>query len=118
MKKYIGVKQISAEPQVKDRQEGYKVIYEDGYESWSPKEVFEKAYIETGVGVVLGKRLAEHEMRVQRELEDVAMNLTKLKSALPMLKERGTNTTDLEQQAIIMQSYIDILVKRINSFGK
>ncbi len=25
-------------------EEGYKVIYEDGYESWSPKDVFEKAY--------------------------------------------------------------------------
>lgn len=23
---------------------GYKVIYKDGYESWSPKEVFEEAY--------------------------------------------------------------------------
>jgi hypothetical protein len=23
---------------------GYKVVYEDGYESWSPKDVFEKAY--------------------------------------------------------------------------
>lgn len=25
-------------------QEGYKVVYEDGYVSWSPKEVFVKAY--------------------------------------------------------------------------
>lgn len=25
---------------------GYKVIYPDGYESWSPKEVFEVAYRE------------------------------------------------------------------------
>jgi hypothetical protein len=25
-------------------QEGYKVVYEDGYTSWSPKDVFEKAY--------------------------------------------------------------------------
>ena len=23
---------------------GYKVVYEDGYESWSPQDVFEKAY--------------------------------------------------------------------------
>jgi hypothetical protein len=61
MKKYLGVKLIEAEPQKKniniDRsvgdnpekfelQDGYKVVYEDGYESWSPKEVFEKAYRE------------------------------------------------------------------------
>lgn len=26
--------------------EGYKVIYEDGYISWSPKEVFERCYRE------------------------------------------------------------------------
>lgn len=28
-------------------EDGYKVVYEDGYESWSPKEVFEKAYRRT-----------------------------------------------------------------------
>lgn len=27
-----------------DRVEGYEVRYEDGYRSWSPKDVFEKAY--------------------------------------------------------------------------
>ena len=25
---------------------GYKVVYPDGYESWSPKDVFEEAYKE------------------------------------------------------------------------
>jgi hypothetical protein len=45
MKKYIGIKSIQAEPQDKESQPGYKVIYEDGYISWSPKEVFDKAYI-------------------------------------------------------------------------
>jgi hypothetical protein len=40
MKNYIGIKWIQAEPQL----EGYKVVYENGYESWSPKDVFEKAY--------------------------------------------------------------------------
>lgn len=56
MEKYLGVKLIEAEPQerykdvdyenclLKNKQEGYKVIYPDGYESWSPKDVFEKAY--------------------------------------------------------------------------
>lgn len=44
MKKYIGVKLIQAEPQIKDGKEGYKVVYPDGYVSWSPKEVFEEAY--------------------------------------------------------------------------
>ena len=44
MKNYIGVKIVKAEPEVKDGKEGYKVVYPDGYTSWSPKDVFEKAY--------------------------------------------------------------------------
>ena len=46
MKKYIGTKIIEAEPREgADRREGYKVIYKDGYSSWSPKEAFEEAYV-------------------------------------------------------------------------
>ena len=46
MKNYIGVKIVKAEPMKKDGKDGYKVKYKDGYESWSPKEVFEEAYRE------------------------------------------------------------------------
>ncbi len=49
MKQYIGTKVISAEPKTNPKGlDGYKVVYEDGYESWSPKDVFEKAYKESG----------------------------------------------------------------------
>lgn len=63
MKKYIGTKQIEAEPmtmgeayekgllqagRVPNESEksnaGYHVKYQDGYESWSPADVFEKSY--------------------------------------------------------------------------
>lgn len=49
MKTYIGTKIIDAEPACRDmngeKQEGYKVRYRpDGYESFSPKAVFEEAY--------------------------------------------------------------------------
>lgn len=60
MKKYIGVKMIEAKPMnlggynkyrgwkipanEDPAREGWLVRYEDGYESWSPKEVFEAAY--------------------------------------------------------------------------
>ena len=61
MKKYIGTKLVQATPAIRKGgkvylptdaiprtmeqvEEGYKVVYEDGYESWSPKDVFEKAY--------------------------------------------------------------------------
>ena len=42
--RYIGTKIILAEPATKDGRDGYTVVYEDGYRSWSPKEVFERAY--------------------------------------------------------------------------
>lgn len=69
MKTYIGTKIVQAEPALRitgpwckkvivpvasepviqpgDKvEEGYKVVYKDGYESWSPKSVFEEAYRE------------------------------------------------------------------------
>lgn len=45
---YIGVKQVFAWPQEKDGTPGYAVKYPDGYTSWSPKEVFEAAYLPQG----------------------------------------------------------------------
>ncbi|MCR3759159.1 hypothetical protein KYB31_09170 [Clostridium felsineum] len=46
MDKYIGTKLIEAEPQPDyNGMPGYKVKYSDDYVSWSPKEVFEKAYM-------------------------------------------------------------------------
>ena len=52
MKEYIGCKVIKAErceapesgPNHEKGDPGYKVVYPDGYESWSPKDVFEEAY--------------------------------------------------------------------------
>ena len=52
MQKYIGTKIIEAEPCKawkdtklhKAGEDGYKVRYPDGYESWSPKDVFNEAY--------------------------------------------------------------------------
>lgn len=67
MKKYIGTKQVEAEPmtmgqayekgflqagrvpsETEQNKPGYHVKYADGYESWSPAEPFEKAYRESG----------------------------------------------------------------------
>jgi hypothetical protein len=64
MKKYIGIKLVQAEPMNQKTFEetikqknfpedwpnplGYKIVYPDGYISWSPKEVFEKAYMQIG----------------------------------------------------------------------
>ena len=61
-KQYIGVKRVSALPMtareasdkgyrvgqngsvIPPTTQGYEVIYEDGYKSWSPKDVFDNAY--------------------------------------------------------------------------
>lgn len=53
MPQYIGTKLVNACPapapdsvrgENKPGDPGYKVIYDNGYESWSPKAVFEEAY--------------------------------------------------------------------------
>jgi len=56
---YVGTKIINAEPQEKDGNPGYKVIYPDGYVSWSPKAVFEEAYRLISDGE---KELIDHEL--------------------------------------------------------
>ena len=66
MQKYIGTKIIEAVPAIRKggkvyeegwpipksmdpTEKGYKVRYANGYESWSPKEVFERAYLKMTV---------------------------------------------------------------------
>ena len=91
MKKYIGTKMIQAEPAFRvsagdfknviypkthavpeDRtgqtwEDGYKVVYPDGYVSWSPKDVFEEAYRETtGMNFGLAIEALKKGLRVAR----------------------------------------------------
>ncbi len=57
MEPYIGMKLIEAEPcpawkdagNHKTGDPGYRVQYPDGYISWSPKDVFERAYLPVSV---------------------------------------------------------------------
>lgn len=64
MQNYIGTKFVTAEPCEAQKEygnhkigdPGYKVIYPDGYESWSPKKVFEEAYRPTS-GLTFGLAL-------------------------------------------------------------
>lgn len=60
MDKYIGFKLIQAEAEEKEGKEGYKVVYADGYTSWSPKDVFEKAYMQVGENNTITKENVEN----------------------------------------------------------
>lgn len=83
MKQYIGTKLIQAEPAYRidgqiylksepvprsmNSEEGYRVIYQDGYESWSPKDVFEAAYRPTdGLSFGLAIEAAKAGHKIQR----------------------------------------------------
>ena len=44
MDRYIGTKIVLAEPASRGDEPGYRVVYEDGYVSWCPRDTFERAY--------------------------------------------------------------------------
>lgn len=84
MQKYIGTKMIQAEPaylcdgkiypktgpypRSLNLEDGYKVRYADGYESWSPKEVFEEAYrLTDGMSFGLAIEAAKRGERIARK---------------------------------------------------
>ncbi len=116
MHKYIGTKVVKAYPcpawknagghKVGD--EGYKVIYEDGYESWSPKDVFEKHY----------KKSDTYIDRMKIELEELQDKLIKLDNFLESEKSinliSGNERFLMEDQAAYMERYICCLVSRID----
>lgn len=106
----------AAHPPKLEQQQGYAVKYEDGYISWSPKDVFEAAYLPIGnIG-----HLPAHQQRVVAEkaqLDDKLLKLRKFISqdlfkTLPDI-ERELLTT----QAGAMTEYSDILAQRIAFFG-
>jgi hypothetical protein len=126
MKKFIGTKQVKAEPMklgefIKTtgrnpyanssdihgtNEEGYIVEYEDGYKSWSPKEVFEKAY-----------KVAEtHIDRMSIEFEELRERMKKLKNFLYSYKVFELDKEEvylLERQYNQMDSYAQTLFQRL-----
>lgn len=86
--------------------EGYLVKYEDGYESWSPKAVFEAGYrcIETAKD------------RVQIELTDLQIKLESLQAFVNSDKfnELGEYMQKLMlEQKASMTDYADVLEQRL-----
>lgn len=130
MKKYLGVKLIEAEPEEKlnlesgKLKEGYKVVYEDGYTSWSPKDVFEKAYREVktmdDLPSVLNEVMPEHQERVLDEMFELNKKITKLDFFIEnsdiFKKLDEDEQVRLIQQVRAMEYYFSILIERIQNF--
>ncbi len=89
METYIGTKIIQAEPQEKDGKAGYKVVYADGYVSWSPAGAFEEAYRQCDAlpfslaieAVKKGKRVARKGWNGKNQYIELAMNISYVNAA-------------------------------------
>lgn len=118
MQTYIGTKTIKAEPmrllcpdlQTK-QQDGYKVVYPDGYESWSPKDVFEAAY-----------KLADTWLdRLRIERDELSARLDKLTAFTESPAFNDVPEHDaalLLDQRNAMAGYLEILTVRIERAGQ
>lgn len=127
MKKYIGTKQVEAEPMTlgaafiegflqRDRvpseeeksQPGYHVKYKDGYESWYPTEPFEEAY-----------KCADSFLdRLTIEREELYEKLSKLRQFIESPKFLETVKDKYQRQLLSkqesrMSEYLEILDERI-----
>lgn len=124
MKKYLGTKLVTAKPMTRVEAEvilgkdikpakqeysgeGYLVRYEDGYQSWSPKEVFDKAY--KPAGNFLGRLIIER--------DEVQQRLSSLTSALMQEdfqeKVGSKQYYWMQEQRNAMEIYVEVLNKRI-----
>lgn len=124
MKKYLGTKLVTAKPMTREDAEavlgkfikpakqeysgeGYLVRYEDGYQSWSPKEVFDKAY----------KPADNFLDRLIIERDEVQQRLSSLTSALMQEdfqeKVGSKQYYWMQEQRNAMEIYVEVLNKRI-----
>lgn len=105
--KHLGRKIDTPAVEKPDEQPGYLVEYEDGYQSWSPKEVFEKAYHPSGT--YLDRMLIEHAEYLER--------LHHLSDFTCSQKYRQLNETErnrLSNQLKITYELLQILGERID----
>lgn len=126
MKKYIGTKQVSATPAWRidgkvypkdgevprsmNREDGYKVVYEDGYESWSPKDVFEKAY---KVAETFLDRLMIERKELAEKLEKLCL-FTDSPKFMDVVKDENQRELLIKQRDC-MGEYLNILNQRIKT---
>ena len=93
-----------------DEEEGYLVQYEDGYQSWSPKSTFEKAYQPSGTFVD----------RMRIELDDLHNRIVSLHGF--MLTQKYRELSDVEKSMLVrqfttMHDYHDALANRLDYYN-
>ena len=143
MEIFLGIKLVDAEPclglnnkciDIKQELsgneiEGYKVIYEDGYISWSPKDIFEKSYrsiklledLKSTKWLKVGDNpIPPHQERVVTEMLELDKKITGLDEFIvnnPIYKTLPEDEqVRLIQQVRAMSYYFSILIERINNF--
>jgi hypothetical protein len=112
---YIGTKIVTAWPQEKDGAPGYAVKYADGYVSWSPKDVFDAAYVD--IGNV--SHLPAHQQRVIGEKAQLDDKIDKLGAFIGSDWYKSLDTEERERLVVqrgAMREYAKILAKRIAAF--
>ncbi len=113
---YIGTKQVLAWEQEKDGQPGYAVKYPDGYISWSPKDVFEEAYLPMGNV----DHLPPHQQRVIGEHVQLKSKVDKLIEFINgdrFLKLPKEDRELLANQLVCMAGYQATLEVRMERFA-
>ena len=133
MEKYLGVKLIEAEPEINSpigegievKKEGYKVVYEDGYTSWSPKDVFEKAYkkIKVTEDLINIGEYDEYQPFQQRVIDEASELNIKINALDDFILNNNIykklpedEQIRLIQQCRAMEYYFSVLVERIQNF--
>jgi hypothetical protein len=111
---------VSRDAGMYNKIDGYEVTYEDGYKSWSPKDVFDKAYKIIDLMIPVTSNLLPHQERVLIETKELGEKVNKLYDFINNNKIFITLSLDeqtrLSQQLIAMQYYLTILIERINEF--
>lgn len=128
---YIGTKTVKAEPmelgvfvnqyrnpygeEIEKHQEdepGYLVEYDDGYKSWSPKEVFENAYHSS-------ESFTDRMINERSELRHRIVKLENFIYEGKKFLELSEREKDLlKGQVVAMRSYCDILQQCLDIYTK
>lgn len=137
MEKYIGIKLVEAKSlnlgeyndyrgwiipsNENPLREGYLVKYDTGYESWCPKEEFEKANVKVkSFPSIEETARPPHQQRVIDEMYDLEEKRLKLNAFIGgseiFTKLDLDEQSRLKQQSLVMQAYVTILIERIENF--